>query len=115
MLNGKVVLITGANGGLGSAVTRAFLDADARGVGVSRSIKADEFTHPNFSAESVEIASFAQAKDLIARVGRVDILVHLVGAFAGGPEVAATEDSTFAKMLDVNLYAFFHIARAVLP
>ena len=115
MLNGKVVLITGANGGLGSAVTNAFLDAGARVVGVSRSIKAEEFAHPNFSAESAGIASLAQAKELIARVGRVDALVHLVGAFAGGTEVAATDDSTFAKMLDVNLYAFFHIARAVLP
>ncbi len=115
MLNGKVVLITGANGGLGSAVTKAFLDTGTRVVGVSRSIKAEEFAHPNFSAESAEIVSVAQAKELIARVGRVDVLVHLVGAFAGGPDVAATDDSTFAKMLEVNLYAFFNMARAVLP
>lgn len=115
MLNGKGVLITGANGGLGSTVTRAFLDAGARVVGVSRSIKVEEFAHPNFSAESVEIASVAQARELIARAGRVDVLVHLVGAFAAGSEVAATDDSTFAKMLDLNLYSFFHMVRAVLP
>lgn len=119
MLNGKVVLVTGANGGLGSAVTQAFLDAGARVVGTSRSIKASDFVHTNFSAEAAEIGNVGQAKDLIARVvakqGRVDALVHLVGAFIGGTEVAATDDSALDKMLDVNLYSFFHIVRAVLP
>jgi NAD(P)-dependent dehydrogenase (short-subunit alcohol dehydrogenase family) len=119
MLNGKVVLVTGANGGLGSAVTQAFLDAGARVVGTSRSIKAADFPHPNFSAEAAEITNGDQAKDLITRVlakqGRIDALVHLVGAFIGGTEVAATDDAALEKMLDVNLYSFFHIARAVLP
>ena len=40
MLYGKVVLVTGANGGLGSAVTQAFLDAGALVVGTSRFINA---------------------------------------------------------------------------
>jgi NAD(P)-dependent dehydrogenase (short-subunit alcohol dehydrogenase family) len=119
MLNGKVALITGANGGLGSAVTQAFLDAGARVVGTSRSIKAEEFAHPNFSAEPGEITNVDQANALVARVlakqGRVDALVHLVGAYVGGQDVTATEEFALARMLDVNLYSFFRFAQAVLP
>ncbi|MEO5926644.1 MAG: SDR family NAD(P)-dependent oxidoreductase [Bryobacteraceae bacterium] len=119
MLTGKVVLITGANGGLGVAVTQAFLGAGAAVVGTSRSIKTSDFAHPNFSAEAAEITNGDLARDLVARVvakhSRIDTLVHLVGAFLGGTDVAVTEDAALAKMLEVNLYSFFHLVRAVLP
>ena len=47
-LQGKVALITGARGGLGSFVTEAFLAAGAKVVGVSRSIQASDFPQPGF-------------------------------------------------------------------
>jgi NAD(P)-dependent dehydrogenase (short-subunit alcohol dehydrogenase family) len=119
MLDNKVVLITGAKGGLGTYVTQAFLDAGARVVGTSRSIAASDFPHPRFTAEPAEIGSTAHASDLVQRVlnktGRIDALVHLVGGFSGGPSVADTDDETLSRMLNVNLDAFFFMARAVLP
>ena len=51
----------------------------------------------------------------IARFGRIDALVHVMGGFAGGQSVADTDDATFEKMLDLNYRAAFFIARAVLP
>jgi Short-chain alcohol dehydrogenase of unknown specificity len=45
-LEGKVTLVTGAKGGLGSFVTEAFLAAGAKVVGVSRSIQASDFFPP---------------------------------------------------------------------
>ncbi len=119
MLKDKVVLITGAKGGLGTYVTQAFLNAGARVVGTSRSIAASDFPSPNFIAEPAEIGSGADAAKLVERVlgqtERIDALVHLVGGFAGGQSVAETDDDTLAKMLNVNLDAFFYMARAVLP
>jgi NAD(P)-dependent dehydrogenase (short-subunit alcohol dehydrogenase family) len=46
----QVILITGAKGGLGSAVTRACLEAGATVAGTSRSISDGDFPHPHFAA-----------------------------------------------------------------
>ena len=53
--------------------------------------------------------------DVVARFGRIDALVHVIGGFAGGQSVAETDDATVEKMLDLNYRAAFYIARAVLP
>src|ERR1017187_1870472 len=45
----QVVLITGAKGGLGAHVTRAFLEAGAQVIGTSRQIAAADFPLPNFT------------------------------------------------------------------
>jgi NAD(P)-dependent dehydrogenase (short-subunit alcohol dehydrogenase family) len=119
LLEGKVSLITGAKGGLGSFVTEAFLAAGAKVVGVSRSIQASDFSHPEFAAMPAELSSGERARkvaqDVVARFGRIDALVHVMGDFAGGKSVAETDDATMDKMLDVNYRAAFFIARAVLP
>ena len=118
-ITNKVALITGANGGLGMAVTKAFLEAGAQVGGVSPKIQDSDFGHPNFKAFPGEIASGESAKALssavVAKFGRIDVLVHLVGAFKGGKPVAETDDDTFRSMLDANLVAAFYIIRAVLP
>lgn len=115
----RVVLITGANGGLGNAVTRAFLDAGATVYGVSREIKAAEFPHPSFHAIAADVRSSAQAAEVAGLVlreaGRIDVLVHLVGGFAGGESVEETSEEVLDRMLDVNLRTAFHFCRAVLP
>lgn len=118
-LEGKTVIVTGANGGLGAHVTNALLNAGARVIGVSLSISASEFPHPRFSAISSAIASLADAQALagaaVAQAGRIDGLVHLIGGFAGGKTVAETDDAAFDRMLDLNLRSTFHLLRAVLP
>src|SRR5256885_1527529 len=118
-MEGKVTLITGAKGGLGSFVTEAFLAAGAKVVGVSRSIQASDFSHPEFTAMPAELSNGASAgkltEGMIARFGRIDALVHVMGGFVGGKSVADTDDATFEKMLDLNYRAAFFIARAVLP
>jgi len=118
-LTNRVVLITGANGGLGTAVTNAFLGAGARVAGVAKKIQNSDFPNPNFIAYSAELGTADGARAVVASViakwERVDVLVHLVGAFAGGKSVADTDAATLDQMLDVNLRAAFHVFRAVLP
>ena len=118
-LTDRVILITGANGGLGAAVTKAFLDAGARVAGVAKKIQNSDFPHPNFTATSAELGSADAARAVvgatIAKWGRIDVLVHLVGGFAGGKSVAETDDALLEQMLEVNLLAAFHMFRAVLP
>src|SRR3979490_423065 len=119
MGNRKIALITGASGGLGTHVTKALLNAGATIVGLSPNIKQSEFDHPNFTALPASLSSLDAAKKavdtVVTRFGRIDILAHLVGAFAGGQTIADTDDKTFQRMFDLNLNSAFHILRAVLP
>jgi NAD(P)-dependent dehydrogenase (short-subunit alcohol dehydrogenase family) len=111
--------VTGANGGLGSHVTKALLDAGAVVVGVSRKIQPSEFDSASFIALPAQISTAAGAKSmvdsLVARLGRLDVVVHTVGGFAGGQSLAETDDATFQRMLDSNLNSTFYLLRAVLP
>src|SRR5262249_15558016 len=115
MLTNKVALIIGAKGGLGTHVTRAFLDAGAAVTGVSRSISAADFAHPKFTAIAADLTQAAAARDAVARLQRIDILVHVMGGFAGGTPVEQTTDETLEQMLTMNLRAAFYITRAVIP
>lgn len=115
----KTALVTGAKGGLGTFVTKTFLAAGANVVGVSRSIQASDFPGARFVAMAAELSSRDAARQVaeavIGRFQRVDILVHLVGSFAGGMPVAETDDATLDRMLEQNLRSAFHMLRAVIP
>lgn len=116
MLTDKMALITGAKGGLGTAVTRAFLAAGARVIGVSRSISAADFPHANFTAVAADLTSPGAAHEVIvAAPADIDILVHVMGGFAGGQPVEKTSDETLEEMLTLNLRAAFYVTRAVIP
>jgi len=118
-MKGKVVLVTGANGGLGTYVTQAFLDAGATVIGTSRKIQQSDFNNTNFNALPAEISTREGAQTLVdqvvARFGKLDALAHTVGGFAGGQSIAETDDATFQRMFDLNLNCVFHILRAAVP
>jgi NAD(P)-dependent dehydrogenase (short-subunit alcohol dehydrogenase family) len=118
-MSGKIALVTGANGGLGTHVTKAILDAGFTVVGLSPRIQQSDFDHPNFVALPASLNSLDAAKkavaSVIARNGKIDVLAHLVGGFTMGQTVAATDDATWQRMFDANLNSAFHILRAVIP
>lgn len=118
-MKGKVVLVTGADGGLGTYVTQAFLDAGAAVVGTSRKIRPSDFDNSNFTALAAEISTSAGAKSLVDQVverfGKLDVVAHTVGGFAGGQSIADTDDATFQRMFDLNLNCVFYILRAAVP
>jgi NAD(P)-dependent dehydrogenase (short-subunit alcohol dehydrogenase family) len=115
----KVVLVTGANGGLGVHVTQAFLNAGARVVGTARKIQASEFGSQEFTALPGELSSSEGARLLVGqlnnRFGKLDVLVHTVGGFAGGTKVAETDESVFQRIFDLNLNSLFYVLRAAIP
>jgi len=118
-MKGKVVLVTGADGGLGTYVTQAFLDAGATVVGTSIKIRPSDFESANFTALAAEISTSAGAKSLVDQVverfGKLDVVAHTVGGFAGGQSIADTDDATFQRMFDLNLNCVFYILRAAVP
>ena len=115
----KTALVTGADGGLGVHVTKALLDAGFLVAGLAPKIKQSDFDDPRFTALPARLDSLEAAKRsadaVITKFGKIDVLAHLVGGFAGGTSVAETDDTTFRRMFEMNVDSAFHILRAVLP
>lgn len=118
-MDGKVAIVTGADGGLGTSVTRALLGIGTTVIGTSRKIQASHFDHPSFNAIPADISSKECAAGLIGQVlsrfGRLDVLVHTVGGFAGGQTILDSDDDTFQRMMDINLKPLLHVLRAAIP
>jgi NAD(P)-dependent dehydrogenase (short-subunit alcohol dehydrogenase family) len=118
-MENQVVLITGANGGLGTFVTAAFLAAGAQVVGTSRQIDGAAFPNPRFEGIPADLTRPHNAARLVAdaveKFGKIDVLVHTAGGFAGGAPIHETDNATWDTMLDLNLRAGINILRAVIP
>ena len=107
------VLITGANGGLGTAVSQEFLAAGAKVIGVAREWKQSA----PFTTISGDVTTEAGCESMVKQAlehGPIDALVHLVGGFAGGSPLTETTDQTWDSMMNVNLRAAFCCIRAAL-
>jgi NAD(P)-dependent dehydrogenase (short-subunit alcohol dehydrogenase family) len=118
-LDGQVVLITGAKGGLGTAVTRTFLAAGATVAGSSKTIQDSDFSNRRFAAFPADLTAAGSARQLVdaslSRFKKIDALVHVMGGFAGGQPIPETSDDTWDLMMEVNLRAAFEVLRAVIP
>jgi NAD(P)-dependent dehydrogenase (short-subunit alcohol dehydrogenase family) len=115
----RVVIVTGAKGGLGTHVSLALLGAGAQVVGSSRKIDDAEFHDPRFAGIPADLTHDADARKLvetvIQRFGRIDALAHVAGGFAGGSPIHETSDATWDGMMSLNVTGAFHILRAVIP
>lgn len=107
------ILITGAAGGLGTAVCKTFVDAGIHIVAVDRKWK-QAMPYPAIDADlSTAEGAAAMVKQAQAH-GPLDGLVHLVGGFAGGQSIAESDDKTWDLMIDVNLRVALNAIRASL-
>jgi NAD(P)-dependent dehydrogenase (short-subunit alcohol dehydrogenase family) len=107
------ILITGAAGGLGSAVCRVFTEAGVKIVAVDKSWKESQ-SYPTIDADlTTGDGATAMIEQAITH-GPIDGLVHLVGGFSGGKPIAETDDKTFDLMINVNLRIAFNAIRATL-
>jgi NAD(P)-dependent dehydrogenase (short-subunit alcohol dehydrogenase family) len=119
VLENQIVLITGARGGLGTDITKAFLKAGARVVGSSRKIADSDFADPRFMGIPADLTNADEARKLadavMERFQKMDALVHVTGGFAGGRPVHETDDAIWDGMMNLNLRAAFYTLRAAIP
>ena len=115
----RIILVTGASGGLGTFVVEAFLNAGDTVVGTSRSIQATDFKNPRFVAIASDLTDAGSARHLVdsveQRFRRIDGLVHVMGGFAGGKPIAETEEATWDQMMNLNARSALNIFRGTIP
>jgi len=109
------VLITGASGGLGASVVEQFLSAGAQVTGVARSLSEGRVKASRLRWIAADLTLAAECVGVVTEAEPVDVLVHLMGGFAGGNSVQATDDETWDRMMNLNLRSAFYMIRAVLP
>ena len=119
------VIVAGGTGGLGRAVSLAFLREGAR-VAVSyihrheldELKKAAGTAGSKLSGHEVDVTSDAAANAFISKVANgagIDALVNTVGGWTGGAPLWEADGATLDRMLALNLKSGYALTRAVVP
>jgi len=115
----RTIIITGANGALGTATVKKFLDEGYKVVAVGHGA-ADHLSfaaaNANFAWKEVDLSREENAtafiQSTIAAHGRIDGALMLAGTFAMG-DIAATDAAILHKMISINFETAFFIARSL--
>ena len=126
-LAGKVVLITGASGGLGREMAVDFAREDARVVVhyrsgaeaaevVAESIKNMGGEAMTTQADLTDRSAVQHMLNLIkGEYGGVDVLIHGAVAFEGAGPIEQMTPETWHKMIELTLTGTFHLVNQIVP
>jgi len=122
-MENKVTIISGASGGLGGTVSRAFYEAGATLVLLGSQLAGVQEVAASLGQErtlplAANLSDPAGAEEVVqtalAQLGRVDILLNLAGGFGGGKPVSESGDDDLNRMLDINLRTAYNLSRTAL-
>ena len=117
-LKGKVAIVTGSNTGLGQGICRAYVEAGAKVVGVSRrpSTETAEMLGEDFHNIIADLGSCdvipAVVEGALAKFGRIDILVNNAGIIKRQDSIEFSEEN-WDSVISVNLKTVFFLTQAV--
>ncbi len=125
-LNDRVVFIAGATGGLGRATAAAFAGTGARlALGGTSEERLATVASDLALADDRWVAAVgdvgtadgarAAARAATDRFGRIDVLLHLVGGWAGGTAVIDLDLDETRAMFDQHLWTTIHLVQAIVP
>ena len=121
----KVALVAGGTGGLGRAVSLALLSEGAKVVVTYiipeefETLRASAGASASLEGHHIDVTDEAQtrklAEDIVAKHGRLELLVNTIGGYAGGIKLWELDTKMFDHMYALNLRAGYALARAVVP
>jgi|YNPNPStandDraft_1061719.scaffolds.fasta_scaffold23784_4 NAD(P)-dependent dehydrogenase (short-subunit alcohol dehydrogenase family) len=125
-LEDRVAVITGATGGLGRVVARRLAEEGAHLALVSSDkgrleALGQELSLPEerWLAYAADLTGSAGAQAAVgtalAKFGRIDILLHLVGGWTGGKTILQTPAEEMGLMLQQHLWTTFYVVQAFVP
>ncbi|MEU1985268.1 SDR family oxidoreductase [Nocardia sp. NPDC019395] len=111
----RTALVTGANTGMGAAVTEMLTKRGLTVYGVARdAARLDEVAaRTGMTPLAVDVSDTAALTEAVAGL-EIDVLVNNAGVSATGNILDATPESVDA-MVDVNLRAVLHLCRLLVP
>lgn len=122
---GRVVMITGVAGNLGSAVARTFSEAGARLLLVDRRADHLEQNLADLREDGDHVFATVDLTDggavegmvyeAVQQLGAIDVLANIAGGFRRGAPVHETTLEAWQFMLDLNARTVLVTARAVVP
>lgn len=115
-LKGKIIIVTGAAGNLGEAVTGKFLQNGATVIGTVLHTEPDLKGNSTFRKVGVDLtdeaASSQFVETMVAEYGELHAAILTVGGFAAG-NIAGTKTSDITKQYQLNFETAYNIARPV--
>lgn len=124
-LEGKVVVMTGAAGGIGAALAKGLAgigatlcNCDISGEGLKELRQEIEATDGKADSYIMDVADVSCIEKVIsaivARHGKIDVLVNVAGINKREGMLDVTE-ATYDRIMDVNLKSVFFVTKAVVP
>ncbi len=129
LLAGRVILVTGASGGLGSALAKACAAAGAQVVLSGRNVRKLEAVYDAIVAsgsprpsiapldlERADASHYGALADAVRNeFGRLDGLVHAAAALGERAPIEHYDVVKWLKVMHVNVNAAFIVTQALLP
>ena len=118
----RTVIVSGGTGALGRAVVEAFLETGARVIvpwidkGERDEVEAlwqDALAEGCVRLVEADVTEESGAREVMAGVESIDVLVNAVGGFAGGSPVSETDLELWDHMFRINLRSAVCMSRAV--
>jgi 3-oxoacyl-[acyl-carrier protein] reductase len=117
-MDGKVVVVTGAQGALGKVVAEQALARGARVAGIDHAPSQAKATANRIEIGNVDLSDAAQAKEAIdacvAHFGKCDVLINIAGGFAF-EAVADGSAETWQRMFALNVLTALNASRSAIP
>ena len=122
-MSNHIVLVAGGTGGLGRAVSLAFLrhgstvivtyrhDGELAELKAIAGADASRLT-ASLTDVTDEVAVQKLVDQIVADHSRLDVMVNTVGGYVGGPRLWELDSKTFDRMLSLNVRSGFALAKA---
>lgn len=112
MLNGKSIIITGANGALGRVVVDTTIEQGASVIAMDRVFDRDRDGVQQIVIDLTDAEAISEA---LTEIDSIDGLFNIAGGFAMGPAVHETQASEWEAMFAMNVVTARNMCAAVVP